>query len=284
MQTIIATQTRAADQKARPATAGALSRIRSRLIPALIAVLCLAAAGWGYPSLPTNPVPGSTRTVKLPNGVTMKFVWIDPGTSTVGSSTSTDRQESAAPRQRAALSHGYYLGQSAVTAGQWQAVMGTTPWIEQESNQASTRNPLVRVSWDEVQAFVEALNQAAGETIYRLPTAAEWEYACKAGTDSRWSGNEESRLGQYAWDGSATAQPVGIRQPNAWGLFDMRGRVTEWVQNGYGCYGGETPMARRARQDGRICSEAQFTPATITTSTSLDDHGVALGARLVMVR
>jgi formylglycine-generating enzyme required for sulfatase activity len=272
VKTIADTLTRATDQQAHPAKADStLARLRSSLIPALIAVLCLTAAGWGYPSLPTDPVPGSTRTVKLPNGATMKFVWIDPGTS-------------AAPRQRAAVSHGYYLGQSAVTAGQWQAVMGTIPWAAQENHQGSTRNPALRVSWDEVQAFVEALNQAAGEMIYRLPTAAEWVYACKAGADDRWSGDEGSSLGQYAWDGRVTAQPVGLRQPNAWGLFDMHGSVTEWVQNGFGCRGGETSMTRRARQDGRICSEAQFAPATVTASASLDDRGVALGARLVMVR
>ena len=92
-----------------------------------------------------------------------------------------------------------------------------------------------RVSWDDVQRFIGRLNDAAGEELYRLPSEAEWEYACRAGSSTRWSfGNSESELTKYAWyrDNSPEGtKPVGGRLPNAWGLHDMHGNVWEWVQD-----------------------------------------------------
>jgi len=100
--------------------------------------------------------------------------------------------------QQVSISKGFYLGKYEVTQGQWQAVMGTTPWSGQSYVQESADNPAIYVSWNDIQEFVGKLNQAAGSKLYRLPSEAEWEYACRAGTTTLWSfGDEESKLTDY---------------------------------------------------------------------------------------
>ena len=114
--------------------------------------------------------------------------------------------------------------------------MATTPWPNWIESNSS--HPAVWISWDDAQAFVGRLNDAADDSLYRLPTEAEWEYACRAGTMTRWSfGDDESDLEKYAWyktNANGKAHAVGGKWPNAWGLHDMHGNVWEWVQDRYG--------------------------------------------------
>ena len=96
------------------------------------------------------------------------------------------------------------------------------------------------VSWVDVQWFIRKLNGLEGKDKYRLPTEAEWEYACRAGSNTRFCfGDDDGKLGQYAWydsnSGSKT-QPVGKKKPNDWGLYDMHGNVWEWCEDYYGDY------------------------------------------------
>ena len=100
--------------------------------------------------------------------------------------------------------------------------------------------PVEKISWIMAQEFISKLNQMEGLNKYRLPTEAEWEYACRAETTTAFSfGDEVDKLGEYAWYGDSSGgktNPVGKRQPNAWGLYDMHGNVWEWCQDWYGDY------------------------------------------------
>ena len=131
----------------------------------------------------------------------------------------------------------FAIGKYEVTQEQWYAVMGNNP----SENKGRTL-PVEQVSWDDTQQFISKLNQKTGN-MYRLPSEAEWEYAARAGTTTEWSfGNDESKLGNYAWHGrnsGGKTQEVGQKQPNAFGLYDMHGNVWEWTQDcWHGTYAG----------------------------------------------
>lgn len=193
----------------------------------------------------------------------MEFVKIEPGTFIMGSPSSESGTNAGvadeAPPHQVTLTTGFWLGKYEITQAQWQAVMGTQPWSGQEYVQSDPQNPAVFISWDDMQAYVHKLNQAAGDSLYRLPTEAEWEYACRAGTTTKWSfGNDDGRLGEYAWyDGNAWsageqyAHQVGTKLPNPWGLYDMYGNVWEWCQDWYGTYMDGNPTDPRGPSSGR---------------------------------
>ena len=146
-----------------------------------------------------------------------------------------DKKRSDARPHRVRITNPFYLGIYQVTQREWQAVMGGNP-----SNLKGDDHPVENVSWDDCQEFIAALNQREGTWQYRLPTEAEWEYACRAGSTTRYCfGNSAAQLGRYAWfsknSGKETHQ-VGTKAPNAWGLHDMHGNVWEWCEDWYGDY------------------------------------------------
>ena len=126
----------------------------------------------------------------------------------------------------------YRLGLYEVTQAQWEGVVGANP-----SRLKAPALPVDSVSWEEVQAFIGELNRWAGGPYFRLPTEAEWEFACRAGTTTRWFfGDDEGLLGEYAWyadNAGQQARPVGLKKPNPWGLYDMYGNVWEWCADAY---------------------------------------------------
>lgn len=145
---------------------------------------------------------------------------------------------SAERRQHeAVVEQGFYLSKYEFTQQQWQSVMGTTPWLGSDSVQVSSTNPAVGILWSDVQSLVHTLNIAEGDSLYRILTEAEWEYACRAGTTTDWSfGNDRSQLDSFAWVHSNTcdvgecyAHQVGTKLPNPWGFYDMHGNVQEWT-------------------------------------------------------
>ena len=172
----------------------------------------------------------------------MEFVWIEPGMFQMGRDGFLSDED---PMHKVSLSSGFWLGKYEVTQGQWEAVMRTKPWQEngQDKNyvRSNPSHPAVHISWDDAQKFIANLNKEAGEELYRLPTEAEWEYACQAKTQTKWSfGDEIDGLGHYAWYGGNTCfrnrcygHAVGTKRPNPWGLYDMYGNVWEWVQDWY---------------------------------------------------
>ena len=166
--------------------------------------------------------------------ISMAFAWIPPGEFQMGS----DSNHNERPVHEVRISRGFWLGRFEVTQGEWEAVMG----YNRSENKGDARLPVEEVAWYHVHEFIGRLNDAAGDSLYRLPTEAEWEYACRAGTTTRWSlgeedGDDESLLGDYAWyDGNNDpwgTKAVGGKLPNAWGLHDMHGNVWEWVQDWY---------------------------------------------------
>jgi formylglycine-generating enzyme required for sulfatase activity len=144
--------------------------------------------------------------------------------------------ETETPRHRVTISQPFYLGIHPVTQAQWEAVMGSNS----SRFEGKPDHPVEHVSWDEVQQFLRRLNERQDGNIYRLPSEAQWEHACRAGSTVAYCfGDEEGQLGEYAWYGDNSGNsthPVGQKKPNAWGLYDMHGNVWEWVQDWYGPY------------------------------------------------
>ncbi len=192
---------------------------------------------------PREPRPGDVTTIDL-GGVEMKFAWCPPGTFLMGSPSSEEQRggyDGADETQhRVTLSRGYWLGIHPVTQPQWQAVMGSNP-----SKFKGDTLPVETVSWDDCQEFVKKLGQKTGKR-FRLPTEAEWEYACRAGTATPFHFGETISTDQANYNGNYTygkgkkgvyrekTTPVGSFPANAWGLYDMHGNVWEWCRDWYG--------------------------------------------------
>ena len=159
----------------------------------------------------------------------MEFVRIPTGSFMMGSPPSEKRYRDEVLQHRVTLKS-FYMQTTEVTQRQWREVMGSNP-----SNFMGDNLPVEQVSWNDCQEFIRKLNQRDPGKGYRLPTEAEWEYACRAGTTTRYySGSSDSDLGGVGWyegnSGSKT-HPVGQKQPNGWGLYDMHGNVWEWCED-----------------------------------------------------
>ena len=226
---------------------------------------------------------GNTITVTLPGGATMEMVWIPPGTFTMGSpSSESGRDDDEGPQHQVTITKGFYLGKYELTQEQWTSVMGTRPWSGKSYVRENASNPAVYISWNDVQAFIAKLNQAEGSEVYRLPTEAEWEVACRAGTTTRWSfGDDESQLGEYAWYrdnawsvGEQYAHAVGTKRPNPWGLYDMHGNVWEWVQDWYGSYSSspQTDPTGPASGSSRVLRGGSFLNHARDVRSANRDH------------
>jgi formylglycine-generating enzyme required for sulfatase activity len=141
----------------------------------------------------------------------------------------TGRFDNEGPVHHVKISKSFFMGKYEITLKQWRNVMG--------SSINGDNHPDEWVSWNNAQDFIKKLNDIDGGNKYRLPTEAEWEYAARAGTKTRYYfGDEESILGDYAWYNSNSEiaiHDVGQKKPNPWGLYDMYGNVREWVQDKY---------------------------------------------------
>ena len=233
----------------------------------------------------------------------LAFVWIAPGTFQMGSPSSEEGHEAdEGPVHEVEIRSGFWLGVHEITQEQWEAVMGTTPWSGEDRVWSNRSHPAVYISWDDVQAFIGRLNAAVGAPVYRLPSEAEWEYACRAGTSTRWSfGDDKSQLTHYAWYdanalnvGEKYAHAVGQKRPNDWGLYDMHGNVWEWVQDWYdGKYykrsprvAPQGPSAGTARvvRGGAFYGGTLWLRSAARSPYSPDARGYWVGARLVRIR
>ncbi|MBO4544642.1 MAG: formylglycine-generating enzyme family protein, partial [Verrucomicrobia bacterium] len=177
--------------------------------------------------------------------VNMDMIWIEPGTFMMGSPEDENGRDYNETQHEVTLTRGYWIGKYEVTQAQYQAVMGTNP-----SYFNGADLPVEMVNWDEAKEFCEKLTEiekAEGRLPegyeYTLPTEAQWEYSCRGGmrsalnSGSNLTGSEScpemDEVGWYWYNADSTTHPVGQKQPNAYGVYDMHGSVLEWCLDRY---------------------------------------------------
>ena len=166
----------------------------------------------------------------ITNSIGMKFKKIPAGSFMMGSpEDEKGRDDDEGPRHKVIISRPFYIGVYEVTQKQYEKVMGKNP-----SEYKGSYRPVEEVSWNDAKKFCEKLSEMEGNRTYRLPTEAEWEYACRAGTKTAYYWGDEMD-GEYCWydENSNNTDPVGTRKPNKWGLYDMSGNVWEWCEDWY---------------------------------------------------
>ena len=165
---------------------------------------------------------------KFVNSTGMRFKLILPGVFMMGDND----LKNSRPVHKVEITEPFYLGVFPVTQREWKIVMGTNP-----SYFKGDDLPVENVSWYDCKQFINKLNVMEGNNVYRLPTEAEWEYACRAGSESKYCfGDDVTLLHDYAWfdeNSDDMTHPVGTKKPNKWGLYDMHGNVWEWCQDVY---------------------------------------------------
>ena len=174
------------------------------------------------------------------NTIGMKFRLIPAGTFTMGSPEDEPDRVDGETQHRVEISRDFYLGKYEVTQGEWKSVMGTEPWKGKSLVREGDNYPAAYVSWEDALAFCQKLSSRDG-VEYRLPSEAEWEYACRGGTESAYSfGADASDLGKYAWYyentydiGEEYGHEVGEKLSNHFGLHDMHGNAWEWCGDYY---------------------------------------------------
>jgi formylglycine-generating enzyme required for sulfatase activity len=243
----------------------------------------------------SNPMSGKEIAVDLGNGVKLELVLIPAGSFMMG-----DRVYK--PVHKVNITKPFYLGKYLVTQRQWQAVMGSNP-----SRFKGPQNPVEQVSWKDCQVFLKKLSERSrhphpgplpeGEGEFRLPSEAQWEYACRAGSTTRYCyGDDESKLGEYAWYGVNSGKKthrVGGKKPNAWGLYDMYGNVCEWCADWYdnGYYAnspvddptGPASGSNRVNRGGGLDNTARDCRSAGRYGRAPGDRIIVLGFRVARV-
>jgi formylglycine-generating enzyme required for sulfatase activity len=174
----------------------------------------------------------------------MRLRYVAPGSFLMGAPEGEVRGSDAGPQHEVRLTKGFWMGETPVTQGQWEAVMAENP-----STSSGADRPVDQVSWDDCLAFLTEVT--AWGVALRLPTEAEWEYACRAGTTgpTYLEANDAATLDTLGWyvnDGGRELHPVGQKAPNAWGLYDTLGNVWEWCADWKASY----PSARQVDPKG----------------------------------
>jgi formylglycine-generating enzyme required for sulfatase activity len=195
------------------------------------------------PAVPQESPPCPSMELELAQGVIAHFRWIPPGRFLMGSSEDEfGRWKDEGPQHYVALSRGYWLADTPCTQAEWVGVMGT-----EQSHFKGSDLPVEQVSWEDCQEYCKRIRLRHPGFEARLPTEAEWEYACRAGTTSAYNdgssctkpeGNDPAleKLGWFNKNSEKKTHPVRQKEANRWGLYDMHGNVYEWCADWYGEY------------------------------------------------
>ena len=260
-----------------------------------VVVMCGCDRGQPTPPVASNPIPVATpdptpvEDMELPesaDSIGMEFKLIPAGTFTMGEGDQADRAHDVT------LTKPFKMGVHEITQAQYEQVMGVKP-----SEFKGANNPVENVSWDDAVEFCRRLSELPAEkaagNVYRLPTEAEWEYACRAGTTTKYSfGDDESDFGEYGWyreNSGRTTHPVGSKLPNAWGLYDMHGNVYEWCRDWHGEYpsgsvtdpSGATSSSSRVVRGGSWYFTADYCRSAFRDWVLPSARGGNLGFRVV---
>lgn len=231
----------------------------------------------------------STVTIPVKDGVSIEMIKVEAGTFMMGATPEMEiPDDDEKPVHQVTLTNDYYIGKYEVTQALWQTVMESNP-----SSFKGNNLPVEQVSWNDCQEFIGKLNSITGRK-FRLPTEAEWEYAARGGRKSlkyQYSGgNAISEVAWYTNNSGINTHPVGMKQANELGLYDMTGNVWEWCQDYYGQYIGRpqvNPLGDlkgtfRVFRGGSWLFEAAYCQVAYRAGGAPDYHRNHLGFRLVL--
>ncbi len=280
------------------------------------ALVVLGAAAWyfGVVRPPRQLAAQRIANARKIADLKLDLVWIAPGEFLMGSPERKNSKDNEWPMTRVKLTQPFWLGRTEVTQAQWTAVMGGNPsesiykqeGMGMQPVAASRQNiapsigdnlPVQNVTWDDAMAFCQKLTErerTAGrlpaDHAFILPTEAQWEYACRAGTTSDYAG-DLAAVGWYAENSEGTTHAVGTKQANAWGFFDMGGNVWEWCRDWYGDYPGGSvtdPMGptsgslRVFRGSSWRNHAEDYRRSTVRNQNEPGHHGDYLGFRVAL--
>ncbi len=231
--------------------------------------------------------PEKNLTLDLGNGVKLELVLIQPGTFIMGAENVSENEK---PAHKVTLTKPFYMGKYEVTQEQWQAVTGDNPSQFKEGAEAGKR-PVEQVSWNDINAkFLPKLTERIPKGWKtRLPTEAEWEYSCRAGTTEDYAGKLDA-MGWHESNSKDTTHPVGGKKANAWGLYDMHGNVWEWCADLKAEYPSEaltdptgaSSGSNRIGRGGSWGGDAKYCRSAHRDWGTPDYRGLRLGFRLAM--
>ena len=206
-----------------------LKSIAGAMIAWSVCCLCACRA--------SSPAAGESKRKQV-QGAVFEMIYVPAGEFLMGCEQGWDDER---PVHRVVLSHGFWLGRTEVTQGLWKAVMGANPAHFQKGDHF----PVERVGWNDCQEFIRHLNRSTGSS-FRLPSEAEWEYACRAGSQEDFPAGLDA-CAWYVLNSAQSTHAVGIKRANGFGLHDMLGNVWEWCADGYDpAYYARSPLENPA--------------------------------------